>query len=93
MSQAAEVHKLPAATGAGAASIWDAVADASVGLSWERRGMRRRETSPTAGDLTGKTLLDATNPLQNMKLATGPTTWGRKVASWARWRDRGQSVQ
>jgi hypothetical protein len=37
-----------------------------------------------AGDLTGKILLDATNPLQNMKLALGLTTSGaERVASWA----------
>ena len=78
-----KVKKLLAATGAGAASIRDAVADASVvvlATPWDAT----QSSIAAAGDLTGKILLDATNPLQNMKLALGLTTSGaERVASWA----------
>jgi 8-hydroxy-5-deazaflavin:NADPH oxidoreductase len=79
-----KVQKLLAATGAGAASIRDAVADASVvvlATPWDAT----QSSIAAAGDLSGKILLDATNPLQNMKLALGLTTSGaERVASWAR---------
>jgi len=78
-----KVQKLSAATGAGAANIRDAVADAAVvvlATPWDAT----EESIVAAGDLSGKILLDATNPLQNMKLALGLTTSGaEQVASWA----------
>ena len=78
-----KVQKLSAATGAGASNIRDAVTDAAVvvlATPWDAT----EESIVAAGDLSGKILLDATNPLQNMKLALGLTTSGaEQVASWA----------
>ena len=78
-----KVQKLSAATGAGASNIRDAVTDAAVvvlATPWDAT----EESIIAAGDLSGKILLDATNPLQNMKLALGLTTSGaEQVASWA----------
>ena len=79
----AKAQKLLAATGASVAGIREAVADAAVvvlATPWDAA----QESIVTAGDLTGKVVLDATNPLQNMKLALGLTTSGaEQVASWA----------
>jgi NADPH-dependent F420 reductase len=79
----AKAQKLLAATGASVAGIREAVADAAVVIlatPWDAA----QESIIAAGDLTGKVVLDATNPLQNMKLALGLTTSGaEQVASWA----------
>ena len=78
-----KVQKLLAATGAGAAGIRDAVADAAVvvlATPWDAT----QGSIVAAGDLTGKIVLDATNPLQNMQLALGHTTSAaEQVAVWA----------
>jgi len=79
----AKAQKLLAATGASVAGIREAAADAAVvvlATPWDAA----QESIVAAGDLTGKVVLDATNPLQNMKLALGLTTSGaEQVASWA----------
>jgi len=44
-----------------------------------------KEVILSAGDLTGKVVIDATNPLAKMALAVGHTTsGGEQVASWAK---------
>jgi NADPH-dependent F420 reductase len=79
----AKAQKLSAATGAGVAGIREAVADAAVvvlATPWDAA----QESIVAAGDLTGKIVLDATNPLQNMQLALGHTTSAaEQVAAWA----------
>jgi predicted dinucleotide-binding enzyme len=78
-----KMQKLLAATGAGAAGIRDAVADAAVvvlATPWDAT----QGCIVAAGDLTGKIVLDATNPLQNMQLALGHTTSAaEQVTVWA----------
>ena len=82
-SEKARTLLLRAGPSARVTTLREAVADAEIvvlATPWQAA----QETLTAAGDLSGKIVIDATNPLKDMKLAVGHTTSaGEQVAVWA----------